>query len=174
MALEIPHPRVADDKQTQNLDRLKPWADEVDAFSVDLQAQIEALPQGVLGVNTLTASFTTTGTHTTAQDEGLSVTCAYQANRRLKVTLKANPYASGGTNTVQFLIYRGATLVAVFTCYPTGIESMCWTACIDGPAIAATETFKVQLQATTNNTAVQSYADSTFTRQLIIEDIGPQ
>jgi len=174
MALEIPHIRVADDKQTQNLDRLKPWADGIDDEIDAMPGSFAADSIFVLGVNTLTASFTTTGTHTTAQDEGLSVTCAYQANRRLKVTLKANPYASGGTNTVQFLIYRGATLVAVFTCYPTGIESMCWTACIDGPAIAATETFKVQLQATTNNTAVQSYADSSFTRQLIIEDIGPQ
>lgn len=37
MALEIPHPRVADDKQTQNLDRLKPWADGVDEDIAALQ-----------------------------------------------------------------------------------------------------------------------------------------
>lgn len=37
MALEIPHPRVADDKQTQNLDRLKPWADGIDG-------EIDAMP----------------------------------------------------------------------------------------------------------------------------------
>ena len=29
MALEIPHPRVSDDKQTQNLDRLKVWANDI-------------------------------------------------------------------------------------------------------------------------------------------------
>lgn len=37
MALEIPHIRVADDKQTQNLDRLKPWADGVDEDIAALQ-----------------------------------------------------------------------------------------------------------------------------------------
>ena len=37
MALEIPHIRVADDKQTQNLDRLKPWADGIDD-------EIDAMP----------------------------------------------------------------------------------------------------------------------------------
>ena len=40
MALEIPHSRVADDKQTQNLDRLKPWADSTD----DAVAGLEAAP----------------------------------------------------------------------------------------------------------------------------------
>ena len=47
MALEIPHPRVADDKQTQNLDRLKPWADGVDEDIAALEAADAALDSRV-------------------------------------------------------------------------------------------------------------------------------
>ena len=47
MALEIPHSRVADDKQTQNLDRLKPWADGVDEDIAALEAADAALDSRV-------------------------------------------------------------------------------------------------------------------------------
>lgn len=43
MALDIPHPRVADDQQTQNLDRLKPWAEQVDTDVAALETADAAL-----------------------------------------------------------------------------------------------------------------------------------
>lgn len=48
MALEIPHPRVTDDQQTQNLDRLKPWAEQVDTDVAALQAALVAAAAGTI------------------------------------------------------------------------------------------------------------------------------
>jgi sugar lactone lactonase YvrE len=130
----------------------------------------------ILGIHTLTTSFTTTGTHTTMQDEGLTIPVTYLANRRLKITLKVNPNPSGGApNIVRYQVLRNATTVGMWQIRQEniGVISQTFVAYVDGPATGATETFKVQMLATPNNTAVQSYADGSFTRQLIIEDVGP-
>lgn len=55
MSLEVPHPRVDDDKQTQNLDRLKPWADELEGSLVPTGGMIawpsDVIPSGWLLCN---------------------------------------------------------------------------------------------------------------------------
>jgi len=41
-----------------------------------------------------------------------------------------------------------------------------------GPASAATETFKIQIRASTNNTRVDEFASAAAPRALLIEDLG--
>ena len=181
MGLEIPHIRVADDKQTQNLDRLKPWADGVDDTAEGLgtrlttaEGDIVALPQGLLGIHELTSSFTTTGTHTSYQDEGLNASVAYGASRRLRVTLKVHLDPTGGApQIIRLQVLRTSTTVGVWQhrAEAGGVTSKVFTT-VFSTGSAATETFKVQMLAAAGNTAVQSYADSNFTRQLTVEDIG--
>ena len=137
---------------------------------------ITEFPYGVLGISTLATSFTTSATHTTYQDEGLSTAVSYAANRVLRLTLRVHVDCPGGVQAVNFKVIRNATDIAFFQAKPDAAspESTTWVAVINGPATAATETFKVQIKAATSNTSVRSYGDASFTRQLVIEDIGPQ
>ena len=129
-----------------------------------------------LGIHTLTSSFTTTGTHTTFQDEGLTKSITYLADRLLKVTLKVNPNPSGGApQIVRYQLLRGATVIGMWQhrAEATGVTSKTFTAFVETPSSGSTETFKVQVCAAVGNTAVQSYGDGSFVRQLVVEDIGP-
>ena len=131
----------------------------------------------VLGLHNLTASFGTSATHTTFQDEGLTLSIAYRASRILRVTWNGHLVASGGAQGIKLAFVRGATTIgnvqseSVSAATPV---SRTFSKTFNGPATAATETFKIQIGALTANTVVTSYADANFTRQLLVEDLGPQ
>lgn len=131
----------------------------------------------LLGKHELTSTFTTAATHTTAQDEGLTVSISYLPSRVLRVTFTGHPYAGGGAQGISLRFVRGSTTFGFFQTEALSAAtplSRSFTKVFNGPATGATETFKVQMMALTANTAVNSYADANFTRQLIVEDLGPQ
>ena len=140
-----------------------------------LEAQIDAAPRGVLASHTLTNDFLTAAPHTAAQDEGLTVEATYEANRVLRVTLKVIHFANGGVNNIAYEVFRGSTLLSRYRrLNDPAYNSETWEVVVNGPSVAGTETFKVQMYALTNNTQIQSYGSAEFPRQLIVEDIGAQ
>lgn len=129
----------------------------------------------VLGRDTSTASFATTSPHDAFQDEGLSVVVATIPDRLLRLLLKVNPQANGGANDVRYRILRDGNTIsgAYWHMRPTGIESALWEAIVNSHSVAGSYTYSVQVRAADANTQVTSYADGNFTRQLVVEDIGP-
>jgi hypothetical protein len=139
------------------------------------------IPWGFLGVSTLETSFATTSPHSTFQDEGLSTSVTYGANRKLRITLSVRPYSNGGTNFIGYRVLRGSTVIATWGFgYPdiSNTEAPAKTIMftMTTPSTAATETFKVQINGSVN-TVVTSYGSlwvgGDGGRQLTIEDIGP-
>ena len=133
----------------------------------------------VLGLDKLTTEFATSSTHTTFQDEGLSVSVSYGPSRILAVSWQCLLYVPGGTNGIQAQILRTSTSIVK---YSHASHSLSTTAganyhhrfVFNGPAVGATETFKVRIKAFPSDTAVNSYADATVPRYLLVEDLGPQ
>ena len=139
-------------------------------------AQMNNLPFGVFPGQQLTTSFTTAATHTNFQDDGLTLTITEIAGRIYKVTALENPYPSGGQQGVQFALLRGASVLRQWTYSSTVMDAgVAYPAVMQyiytSPA-SGSFTLKMQISATTNNTAVTSYGDGTFPRQFIIEDLG--
>jgi hypothetical protein len=136
-------------------------------------------PWGVLGISTSTSNFTTSSTHTTFQDVGLSVSIPYVNRRYLRVTYNGNILCPGGNNAVEMNILRGATTVRKMQLSDTAVgNTNTWKVgfCMDSvfaTSSTTTETFKCQLRATINNTSVADFGDGDTVRSLIVEDIGP-
>jgi hypothetical protein len=132
----------------------------------------------VLGFHELNTAFNTSATHTTLQDEGLSCSVTYGGNRYLRVSAKLILYTPGGVNAIRTAFLRGATTIFQHEAQATLLQnsdgsSFNPSSVFSTPSTGATETFKVQIRALVNNTQVSSYADATFSRQLLVEDIGP-
>jgi hypothetical protein len=141
-------------------------------------AQMNNLPWGVAGLQTLTSIFTTSATHTTFQDTGMTLTITEVSGRRYKITATGNIYPPGGLQGIQMRLLRGATSLKQNN-FPDsvlnagnsfGIVTMTYvyTSTASGAA-----TYKMQMRADAVNTAVSDYGDATFPRQFFIEDIGP-
>ena len=135
-------------------------------------------PWGVLGFQTTTTAFSTSATHTTYQDSGLTLSIPYVTNRYLRVTWQGNPYTPGGVQGIGFKFLRGATIIQEGAipgeAMAAGVSSAFITEIIVATTSTTTETFKLQIKAWTNNTAVADFASSPATsRQFIVEDIGP-
>ena len=131
----------------------------------------------VLGLHQLTASQSTVSTHTTLQDEGLTRSIVYGPSRILRVSLQTNALADGGSQPIGFRLIRGSTTLIDFRTSAVDTssqEAYFWSYTFNGPSTAATETFKVQLAASSANTRVTSYATSSLPRVLLVEDLGPQ
>lgn len=165
-----------------NLTALRDGVNTIDtaqlAAGAVTQAKTTGLPFGILGRHALTTSFTTSATHTTFQDEGLSTSVTYGANRYLRVTLTLSVGSSGGSQGVAFRVLRGSTTIHSWYMYESfgtifGVARTL-TCTIAGPSSGATETFKVQIAAATSNTAVNSYGNAGEPRILTVEDVGPQ
>jgi hypothetical protein len=137
-----------------------------------------ARPYAVLGRVELATNFTTSPTHTTAQDEGLSVSVTYAAARRLRVSFSGSLGASGGAQGAQLTIQRTSTNVYLVTnsrALSTVFgDNVFYSLTFNGPVAGATETFKTRLNALTSNTAVNSYGNANEPRVLMVEDLGPQ
>jgi len=131
----------------------------------------------VLGSHALSTIFNTSSTHTTFQDEGLTKTVTYAANRILRISFIGHPHAPGGAQTINIRFVRGASTVLASFQLPVAnvlnVESTTFTK-ICFTSAGATEAFKVQICAQTSNTAVTSYGDANYARVLLIEDLGPQ
>ena len=133
----------------------------------------------VLGRQTLTTQFSTSATHTTYQDEGLSISVSYGPSRILAVSWQAFVYTPGGANSIFAQILRTSTAIVTYRYFAHSLNSGDTTMFLNrfvfsGPATGSTETFKVQIKANTNNTQVSSYADALQPRYLLVEDLGPQ
>ena len=133
----------------------------------------------VLGRQTLTTQFSTSATHTTYQDEGLSISVSYGPSRILAVSWQASLFMPGGTNSIFAQILRTSTAIVTYRYFPHSLNSGDTTMFLNrfvfsGPATGSTETFKVQIKANTNNTQVSRYADALQPRYLLVEDLGPQ
>jgi len=139
-------------------------------------AQMNALPWGIAGVQTLTTAFATSATHTAYQDTGQTLTITEVSGRIYRITAKVNPYPNGGLQGVSFKILRGATALtqADFSSlvmdtgvsFPT-IISYTYTSVGSGSA-----TYKMQIAAMTLNTQVTDFGAAAYPRQFTIEDIG--
>lgn len=132
--------------------------------------------RGVLGVGSLTTTFTTSGTHTTPQVEGLAATVDDVAGRRYKMTLVANLYVPGGVNTIHVTLQRSTVDVRHWDIPVSALD----TAQVFGVTLthsevvassAAGSVYRIMLSGVANS-AVASFASSTYPRQLIVEDIG--
>lgn len=139
------------------------------------------LPRGLLAYSAaVTASFVTTGTHTTFQDvTNYTASTTYQANRILRVSIQVAPQTSGGANNISYKLIRGSTDLITFDIPNEAlsgsiIHSLSFSHVFAGPSSSATETFKLQMRAATNNTAVTNFASATYIGRLIVEDLGAQ
>jgi hypothetical protein len=140
-------------------------------------AQVNNLPFGLCGLQTITSQFATSATHTTFQDTGATLTITEVSGRRYKICSKMNVYPPGGLQGVNVQILRGASAInrgdfppaAMDTgvSFPTIIEYD-YTSVASGSA-----TFKVQIAAASANTQVADFGSSTYPRQFWIEDLGP-
>jgi len=138
--------------------------------------QMNNLPFGVCGVQTITSTFTTSAVHTTPQANGMTLTITEVAGRRYRITAYSNLYPPGGLQGVNIGINRAGTqlkqgvyasnIMNTGTAYPT-VFTYIYTAATSGSA-----TYTVSVWAATSNTAVADYGDTTFPRQFCIEDIG--
>jgi len=135
----------------------------------------------VVGKDEKTSTKILTSSQTTFQDEDLSASVTYGANRVLRITLNVRPYPAGGLQGMSYRVLRGSTVVAYWGLEPATLQSgtaapVTLVYMSQTPSSGATETFKVQFKANTSNTSVESYATATSAdgaRQMMIEDIGP-
>lgn len=139
--------------------------------------QMNNLPWGVAGLQTLTSIFTTSPTHTNPQANGMTLTITEVSGRRYKITANSNIYPSGGLQGVNMAIVRGSTQLKQGNFAPAVMDasnafpvlfSFIYTATTSGSA-----TYTTRIWAASANTAVSDYADASFPRQFSIEDLGP-
>ena len=140
-------------------------------------AQMNNLPFGLCGLQTLTTQFATSATHTIFQDTGATLTITEVSGRRYKISMLSNPYPSGGLQSIRFALKRGASTLREWT-YSTAVLD----AGVSLPVVmeyvytsvgSGSATYKMQMAAQASNTTVNDYGDGTFPRQFIIEDLGP-
>lgn len=140
-------------------------------------AQMNNLPWGIVGLQTLTTIFNTSGTNTAFQDTGMTLTINEIAGRRYRITATGNIYPSGGLQGMQMRLIKDSSAIRQMNFPSTvldsgnslGIVTMCY---VFAAVASGSTTYKMQIRAETNNTAVSDYGDVAFPRQFFIEDIG--
>jgi hypothetical protein len=139
-------------------------------------AQMNNLPWGYVGLQTLTTAYVTTATHTTFQDNGMTLTFTEVSGRVYRITARVNPYPSGGLQGIKMQIVRGSTALAQSDFSPnvldTGVSFPTVITYVYTSTASGSATFKMQIGALTANTAVQDFGSTTYPRQFFIEDIG--
>jgi hypothetical protein len=139
-------------------------------------AQANAFPRGVMATQTITTAFATTAPNTTAQDSGMTLTFTEVSGRTYRITAYTNLYPAAGLQGITFRLLRAGVQVRRFDISPavldTGISFPQTQTFIYTSAASGSVTFKVQINALSNNTSVQDYGDATYFRQFTIEDIG--
>lgn len=129
---------------------------------------------GVIASHSLSSTFTSTGVQV-MQDEGLTVTIDEPVGRLLKVTISVNPYAPGGPNACRYQIVRNGVAQREWTIINLALGgAMATTLVWLVTGVAGTGVvWKVMMAPVGNNTAVASYGPAPYTRQLLVEDVGP-
>ena len=133
----------------------------------------------VIARATSTSAYTSTGTHTSPQDVGLSASVSYGANRLFRVTLHERPYVPGGANTVMERLTDGTTVFALFPHGQNDLSTGFAPAKTNvftfaGPSTSGTATWKMQAYGGLNTQWVLYYSGGDGNpRQFTIEDIGP-
>jgi len=148
------------------------------AFSTQVltSAQMNNLPFGVVGTQTLTSNFATSAPNTTAQASGMTLTFTEVSGRIYRITAYTNFYPSGGLQAMTFRLLRGAVQVRKFDISSTVLDASFsfpqQFTFIYTSAASGSVTFSTTINAYSNNTVVNDYADATYFRQFTIEDIG--
>lgn len=134
-------------------------------------------PFGLMGLQTLTSVFTTSATHTTFQDTGMTLTITEISGRRYRIIAVSNIYTPGGVQALNMRLLRSAAVLkqsnftesVMNSGNSLGIVTMnyIYTSVSSGSA-----TYKMQMSAGANNTSCADYGDATQPRQFYIEDIG--
>lgn len=129
----------------------------------------------VLGRHELSTIFTSAAPHNAYQAEGLSVTVNTVPDRLLRLSLKVNPQATGGANDCRYRILRSGVTIngAYWQMRPTGMETAFWSLVVPSASVAGSYTYAVEVMGAAADTQIRSYADGNFTRQLVVEDVGP-
>lgn len=134
------------------------------------------LPRGIVASHTLTTAFVTSATHTTAQAEGLTVTYDDVAGRKLKFTASLSLYVSGGANGIVVDLQRDGVVIRRFGLPAEALGAAgnvgTFTYAETVVATHAASVYRLTINASTNNTAVNSFGSAAQPRQLIIEDCG--
>jgi len=132
-------------------------------------------PWGLLAYQALTSTTNTTGTHTTGQSDGLTVTFTAVSNRRLRITSTHNFTCSGGANGVGYFHRVGGTQIMNHSL--PSLNSSTWTSTtavsLWTTTASASLTIDVYFAAYPNNTAVNDNASAAWPRWLMVEDMGP-
>jgi hypothetical protein len=114
----------------------------------------------------------TTGTHTTMQDGSvpMTLTATTITNRRYKITMDHQHYASGGSNGVQRRLLVGGSNIREYSHLNQTVLLLnsATNAAFYSETSGQSRIFKVQIAAYNTNTAVN---DNNFV--LTVEDIGP-
>lgn len=138
--------------------------------------QANRFPRGVMGLYESTSAFGTTGTHTTFQDTGATITFTEQSGRIYRIQYFTAPYPNGGLQGIKYQLVRASSALKIFE-FPSGMLSTA-VACAVNMGFVYTSTssgsvtFKMQIAALTSNTSVQDYAAASLPRQFVIEDLG--
>ena len=139
-------------------------------------AQQNNLPFGKCGLQTLNTQFTTSATHTTFQDTGMTLTVTEVSGRLYRITAICNPFPSGGSQVILMQLLRGASVLKTIS-LTTGMLSTA----VAIPVIidfiytsvgSGSSTFKIQMAGQTANTSVADFGSAAYPRQFVIEDIG--
>jgi hypothetical protein len=138
-----------------------------------------ARPYALLGSTTSTTTFITSATHTAFQDDTPTISVTYAAARRLRVTYATAFRVPGGANGIGVSLVRGSTQIVLRDVAPAAVEGtnvLGWSIpfTFNGPVAGATETFKVQVRGSVNNTSIESFASTDYIKSLTVEDLGPQ
>lgn len=153
---------------------------EIDALELSvltIDDTISQLPTGIDALSTLATAFTTSSTHTTFQDDGLTVTPVSETVlHNYQINISTQLAISGGANSIQYRLLRNGVVQRVWNFPPGGLNattvcSVCLSFVV--PGINGTEVvWKTQIAALGSNTAVNSYGDANLPRQLSIVDLG--
>ena len=134
------------------------------------------MPRGIVGQHVLTTAFSTTGTHTTLQDEGLTLAINEGTGRFYKITLALAPYTPGGPNTVTYMLLRNGVQIRGWDIAVEALSTSFTKATVLEHVVSgATATgviYKLQMRAVNSNTSVTSYGAALIPRSMLIEDIG--
>jgi hypothetical protein len=138
--------------------------------------QVNSLPFGLCGLQTLTTAFGTAAAHTTYQDTGATLTITEISGRRYKITMLANPYPNGGLQGVRFKLLRAGVGLREnhysSTVMDTGVALAVVIQFVYTSVSSGSATYKMQMAALSANTQVSDFGDASFPRQFMIEDLG--
>ena len=147
------------------------------AGQVLTSSQANRFPRGVVGAQQLTTVFSTSATHTTYQDTGLTLTLALSSSRLYRFNVQGNPYPSGGLQAIAYRLVEAGTERMVWNLAEASLQTTSSLAISMNmyyqPASSSSTIYKIQMKAVTANTAVSDFGSATSLRQFWIEDMGP-